>query len=291
MYNICMIFGIYTNLNKDSGMIFTEKLIKYIEKKNSRCFVHNSMSNYFPNNKPFSNVSKKFDVVIAIGGDGTILKIAKKCAAANVPVLGFNMGRVGFLTEGEINDYEKVIDEIFLGRFKIEERSILQCYYNGKTRFALNEIAITREKEKIIQIEAFVGGKLVDGYHCDGFMVSTPTGSTAYSLSAGGSIMSPTVKAMALTPVNSHSLHSRPVIVSEDEKVSIKLISKSSDAKILADGISVGKLKFRESVNIETASFKAEFIRLNNSNFYEKLLNKLNSWSYVNAEISKETDL
>lgn len=288
MYNMHMIFGIYTNLGKDSGMIFTNKLVKYLENNNAICFVHNSMSKFFPDNRTFSNVSQKFNAVITIGGDGTILKIAKKCAAASVPILGFNMGHMGFLTEGEPSDYIKVINDFLLGDFKIEERSILQCCHNDKTRFALNEIAITREKEKIIQIDTFVGGKLVDSYHCDGFIVGTPTGSTAYSLSAGCSILSPTVKAIALTPINSHSLHSRPIIVGQDEKVAVKLISKSSSAKILADGDLIGKLKFQETVNIEIANMKAKFIRLNNSNFYEKLLNKLNSWSYVNAKISEE---
>ena len=275
--------GIYTNLKKDSELGFTLKLLRYLETKGVESHVHYSMSEYLRDFPAFRKVSKKFDFIITVGGDGTILRIAKQCALADVPILGINLGTIGFLTEGEPAEFEGVIDEVLNGNFTIEQRILLNANFNNKNCMALNDIVLSRASDsKLMLIDVYVGKQIIDRYYCDGYIVSTPTGSTAYSLSAGGAILSPTAKVIELTPINSHSLHSRPIVIGENEQVKIVITSGKTSAKIVSDGHTIGSCTFGDVINIGIAEQKVSFIRLNDSNFYNKLLAKLNKWSVVN---------
>ena len=160
-------------------------------------------------------------------------------------------------------------------------------YYDGeKEYFALNDIVLNKEfNSKLMLLDLYINGEIVDRYYCDGFIVSTPTGSTAYSLSAGGAIISPRAKAFALTPINSHSLHSRPIVVNDDEIVSLKAL-KEEPFNLIADG-EVVKDAYIGEVTIKKADKQATFIRLVHHNFYNKLLKKLNKWSVVDLEEDK----
>lgn len=280
-----MRFGIYTNTNKDAECAFTKLVVDELLAIKQEVFVHPVIRNFFPDSGVVNSSFKGIDMMIAIGGDGTILRIAKKCAIKNIPIFGFNFGNVGFLTDGNAKDYRNILKELTLGNYKVEKRCMLAAKAGVKEYLALNDFVVAREHNKLILLDVFVDENFVDRYYCDGFIVSTPTGSTAYSLSAGGAIISPTANAIALTPINSHSLHSRPIVVGANEVVKIALAGSSGPAKIIADGGAVAKLGTTQAVKICTSSNMAKFVRLNDYNFYEKLLLKLNKWSTsVNTE-------
>ena len=151
--------------------------------------------------------------------------------------------------------------------------------------YALNEFVIARRNvSKMIMLKVEVGDAPLDRHYCDGFIVSTPTGSTAYSLSAGGPVISPTAKVFALTPINSHSMHSRPVIIGDDERIGITLQARADDAMVIADGKNVCLLPDKKTIFLYKASKRALFVRLHNNGFYERLLRKLNTWSVTPAE-------
>jgi len=209
-------------------------------------------------------------VLITIGGDGTILKIASVAATRSIPVLGVNLGTVGFLTELEGDADIKTLPKILGNKeYNIERRTMLET---GGV-IALNEVAIMR-RNKLLGLEVIISGQEADAYNSDGFLVSTPTGSTAYSQSCGGPIISPNAPALALTPVNACSLHSRPIVVGDNELIEIRL-KRGAPADLTLDGVTVGAVTDKPVV-IKKSVYSALFIRRKGSNFYNKLHSKFN---------------
>jgi len=168
------------------------------------------------------------DCLFVLGGDGTLLHAAARACPHGVPMLGINLGHLGFLTEVELNGIQQAVEDLLTGEYYIEERLMLRCSVqdDGKTvltAHALNDAAVMkRDISRTVHIELFINGALADNVACDGMLVSTPTGSTAYSLSAGGPIVSPCLKCMLATPVSPHTLHSRTLVVSPDDTIVIR---------------------------------------------------------------------
>ena len=214
--------GIYANLNKSQAIEVTSRLIDCLTKNGVEYCIHESLKGTFEG-EVFSHEKINCDLMFTLGGDGTILRIAKHCAQKDIPILGINIGTVGFLTEIEPNEIDSAVENIIKNEYTLENRSMISYYDGEKEYFALNDIVLNKEfNSKLMLLDLYINGEIVDRYYCDGFIVSTPTGSTAYSLSAGGAIISPRAKAFALTPINSHSLHSRPIVVNDDEIVSLR---------------------------------------------------------------------
>ncbi len=273
--------GIFTNCNKDIDLSVTKRLINLLSTADFDVFLHSDIIEKGVSGKSFDiEYDNKLDVMLTVGGDGTILRIASYCAKYNTAILGINLGNVGFLTEIEIGALDTVPELLSKKMLIKEKRSLLCVKVNGKPYYGLNDVVLSRDNsERMIGIKVEVNERLADKYSCDGYIVCTPTGSTAYSLSAGGCILAPDALAMALVPINSHSLHSRPIIVSDSAKVGITLISASDCCSVIVDGRCVGRVKNDEKLCIQKADKELVFLRLKSSNFYEKLLSKLNSWS------------
>ncbi|MCI9031260.1 MAG: NAD(+)/NADH kinase [Clostridia bacterium] len=273
--------GIYTNRNKDKDLVVTSKIVSLLVREKFNVYLHSDIVSIAPECPSFNENDKKlFDILLTVGGDGTILRIATYCAEHDIAILGINLGTVGFLTEVELDSLNLIPKILTEKEFLYEKRSLLCVNHNGKTSYALNEIVLTRDfSDRMIALGVYVNDKLADKYYCDGFIVSSPTGSTAYSLSAGGCVLSPDVKAMSILPINSHSLHSRPIIVSDEATVKISVLSAGKSCAVIADGQTVGKIKTQDELSVSTAKKQLSFLRLNKSNFYEKLLSKLNIWS------------
>lgn len=278
--------GIYTNIYKDANLAVTQKLISSLNSYGINCYAHESLSGKVKCAGFFSeNGSVKIDMLFAIGGDGTLLSISKWCAAKNIPILGVNLGKMGFLTEAEPNEIDSLARDISEGKYCVDKRTMLCARVGDKEFYALNEVVISRRAvSKMIMLKVTIEGAPVDKYYCDGLIVCTPTGSTAYSLSAGGPVISPHAGVFSVTPLNSHSMHSRPVVVGDDEVINITLAIRAGDAIVLADGKEVCALIENQSITISKAERRALFVRLNNANFYERLLRKLNSWSITPHE-------
>ena len=223
------------------------------------------------------------EVLFVLGGDGTILTVAAKCATRGVKIIGINYGHIGFLTEFEADRIDEAVSLVIEGKYKLQKRALLEVSY-GESFLALNDIAIQRNTGAVnfsntVSINAKIDGTTVDNFSADGIIVSTPTGSTAYSLSAGGSVLSPDLHAFSLTPICAHSLHSRPVVFSDDSTVTITPLNCREPLVMIVDGKVVGKLPVGETVTIKKSHYFAEFITRGEEDFFKKLLIKLSIWS------------
>lgn len=223
------------------------------------------------------------DCLFVLGGDGTILRAASKACINDIPILGVNLGRLGFLTEVELKELNSAIENIFNDKFYIEKRLMLytavkngdECVFDIE---ALNDIAIIKKDiSRTIDIEVSVNGAVADNVSCDGVLVSSPTGSTAYSLSAGGPIVSPRHECLIITPVCPHSFHSKAMVVAPDDEIIIKPAS-SSGVVLVSDGAVNRDVKDGETVIIKKSPHKAGFIRFKENYFFPLLRSKFLNW-------------
>lgn len=219
------------------------------------------------------------EAVVSVGGDGTLLRANALAMPYQLPVFGVNVGRVGFLTEVELDQLEDACHKLAQDSFTIENRMILETTVNGQRLLALNDVVISRGGySRLISLNAYVDGELVGRYIADGLIVSTSTGSTGYSLSAGGPIVCPNLECMLITPVCAHSLQHRPVVTSADQTVTIHLDGELQ-AGVSVDGKGPFPLNGGESFSVVRSSQSARFIRLEPGNFFHKIRIKLSEWS------------
>lgn len=278
-----MKIGIYSNKYKDAEYRLTLDTAAYLKSAGAEVFFCAKMKEDIPKEKYFDINKEKVDALIVFGGDGTILSIAGEAATADIPIFGINLGHMGFLTEVENDKVEDSCKQLLSGKYHIEERSMLITQYNGEKYLALNDIVFFREEgiktaKKLVRFEIFSNGSAVDTVESDGLIISTPTGSTAYSLSAGGPILSPQIAATLVTAICPHSLHTRPLVLCDSESINIRLNTERG-VNVSVDGCNMFNMSQGENLTINKAPVKAKFIRLGDKNFYFKLINKLNKWS------------
>lgn len=220
------------------------------------------------------------DAVVSLGGDGTLLRAMQYALKADIPILGVNMGRVGFLTEIEPAQLEESVQKLFSGDFYIEERMLLSVNVNhGPGVLCLNDAVVNRGS-RLIAINAFISDDLIGRYVADGVIVASPTGSTGYSLSAGGPVISPDVKCMVVSPICPHTLHHRPVVVSASETVRLELDSEDIPGIYLSiDGQTTVPLSGGDTVYITCAKQAGRLIRLDKPHFFTLVRKKLTEWS------------
>lgn len=232
-------------------------------------------------------ISPDTDRVLVFGGDGTMLESVRALNGADASLLGVNLGNLGFLTAFEQSAKpEDIVNALLNG--KCVSRLLMDVQMNGKTEFkALNEIVIKSSGTRPITLELNVDGAYVDSYHSDGLIISSPTGSTAYSLSAGGPVLAPNVDAFVINPICAHSLHSRPLVVSGSSKVQVMLACENN-AYISIDGNACGGINNGESVIVAKSSHTARFICSEEENFYSKLLQKMNRWGTTSPDNIKQ---
>jgi NAD+ kinase len=224
----------------------------------------------------------KDSIVLSLGGDGTLLKAFQYAYKFDVPILGINLGGLGFLTDVEKEDIFDALNKLINGNYKVENRRVLESELirEGKVLgkfFAFNDFVITKNVlSQIISIEIFIDGISVFKMKGDGIIVSTPNGSTAYSLSAGGPIVSPKCEAYILTTLCSHKLTSRPVVLSKDEKLSVKIVDEDSEIFFIEDGVKRGNLIKNDHLTFKLSERDAKLLRLKEKNFYLVVNSKFN---------------
>lgn len=219
------------------------------------------------------------DAILSVGGDGTLLRANELAMQWDLPVLGVNVGRVGFLTEIEMDQLEHACSLLVQDAYGIESRMMLEASVNGVTVTALNDIVLSRGGySRLIGLEAWVDDDPIGRYIGDGLIVSTPTGSTGYSLSAGGPIVCPELECMLITPICAHSLQHRPVVTSASQTVSIRL-SEQASAMLSVDGREAIPFAADQTLVIRRAPKSARFIRLEPGSFFSKIRVKLSEWS------------
>jgi len=221
------------------------------------------------------------DALLVLGGDGTILSAARLAAERSIPILGVNMGGLGFLTEVRLDALYASLDRVFANDFVLDERLMLQTHVHrhGETvarGVVLNDIVISKGTlARMIELRIAIQGQFVTNLRADGLIVSTPTGSTAYSLSAGGPIINPAVKALILTPISPHTLTHRPLIVPENVEIDVTLTSKDDGAMATLDGQVGIAMAQGDTAVIQTTNHRTKLIRFPESHYYEVLREKL----------------
>lgn len=219
------------------------------------------------------------DMVVSMGGDGTFLKAASRVGRKNIPILGINTGRLGFLADISPEEMEETFNEIHENRYKVEERSVLQLKCNDeklmRAPFALNEIAVLKhDSSSMISIHTAINGAPLTTYQADGLIIATPTGSTAYSLSVGGPIIVPHSKTIAITPVAPHSLNMRPIVICDDWKITLNVESRSHNFLVATDGRSES-CKESTELTICRADYTIKVVKRFNHIFFDTLRNKM----------------
>ncbi|MFH0702572.1 MAG: NAD(+)/NADH kinase [bacterium] len=233
------------------------------------------------------NFDKDIDLSIVVGGDGTFLGAARYYAPLNIPLFGINIGRLGFLAQLNPENMESGIQKLIDGKFKIEERLMIKASNNQENpdfyNTALNDIVIKGGSiSRTAQLFLYINNKHVCDYVADGLIVSTPTGSTAYTLSAGGPVVMPELEAMVIVPICPHSLTTRPIVIPADEKIMVKIKTDSDSIYLTADGQENIKIKSSDNIYIKQNEHKAKLILLEkeNNGFYGILREKLH-WGVV----------
>ncbi|MCL1901782.1 MAG: NAD(+)/NADH kinase [Firmicutes bacterium] len=276
-----MVIGINTNKQKDKDLKSTKSFIELLKQAKIDCLISDNLKDDFSNLDCYDKNSK-LDILAVFGGDGTILRTVPDAVKLDIPILGINLGNLGFLNEIGNLTLQNIADAIKTKKYKVKERFLLQTYIEKKLSLALNDIVVKNSDSKIsnvIKLETYLDDILIDKFVSDGIIISTPTGSTAYSLSAGGPILSPDLSVLVITPICPHSLHNRPIVVSDDKKIKIKLITENAD--VFADGQFLGKLTKDEDILVEKSQRTCKFLSFSDESFYVKLLTKLNNWTNI----------
>lgn len=279
-----MKIGIYTNHNKDNNHLITSQICEICLKLGVDTVIFDDERDDVTR---LSYLIASSDVLIVLGGDGTILRISKLASEVKLPILGINLGRLGFLTEIENDSLETAIKALVDGEYTVEERGMLSVDFKNKSYLALNETMVGRGTHKIVNIELYLNDKFFHSYHSDGLIVSTPTGSTAYSLSAGGPVLAPELNAMVVTTVCPHSLYNRPIVIPSSQSVVMKVAKASSKSVLMVDGEYMTEMLEGDEVRITSSELKAKFVRLKEYNFFARLEEKLNTWS---LRVGEEND-
>ena len=241
---------------------------------------HDAFNREFPSVEDYiAHTDESIDFALSVGGDGTFLTTASLVGHLDIPILGINCGHLGYLAEVQTDTIDAVLDQLITNSYTIEQRRMLEvtCQQGGKivSPYALNEVAILKSGlSSMITIDVSLNGEFLHNYKADGLLVATPTGSTAYNLSVGGPLLDPHVNAIILTPVATHSLNIRPLVVLDDSKIDVKISSRNGNYLLSVDGRSQ-VLNQDLQLHIERSQRTIKLVRINGQTFMQSLKEKL----------------
>lgn len=282
-----MRFALFGNTFQEKKSMAVQKFLAIAEQKQAEIVVQKPFYDFMkqrlkitvPNCEIIEGNDFKADYVVCMGGDGTFLDVAAKVGNKQIPILGFNTGRLGFLASFLPEDIENIMEEIDSGNICIEERAVLHLTSDdvdlGPAPFALNEIAVLKHDiSSMIGIHTNIDGEYLTTYQADGLIVGTPTGSTAYSLSVGGPIMAPQGNNILLTPVAPHSLNMRPIVLDDNSEVELKVQTRSGSFLVAIDGRS---LSYPDNtiLRVKKADYKVKVVVKKSHSFFATLRQKM----------------
>ena len=275
--------GFVTNIEKDPTLQETKKMVDFVLKKGCEVYVSENFSDVHPDviATSSSEMYKSVDFVVVIGGDGTILRVARSAAIFDTPILGINFGTLGYLADVEKINAIDAIEKVLNGDFTIENRMMLEPYVergcvSHEINLALNEVCITNSVcSRMIKLSVEVNGEYFDTFRADGIIVSTPTGSTAYNLSAGGPILSPHTELMTITHICPHTLYARPFVIDGNDVVRIRVQSNYNNVQMSCDGQSTVQMKNDDVIIVKKSRYVTIIIKTTNMNFYDILRRKM----------------
>lgn len=270
-------FLIFTNTEKDEGLILSKKITEYLSEKGA---VSSIVCDAILDNGTMDEFVKGADAAIVLGGDGTMLRATRGIGNYDIPLIGINLGTLGFLTEVEESNVFDALDMLLKDRYIIENRMMIEGTVGNKTFHSLNDIVITRAGfSRVIGLNVYVNGQLLDTYEADGVIVSTPTGSTGYNLSAGGPIVSPKARVIVVTPISPHSLTSKSVVFDSTDEIKIEIAKKrktqDTEAIVSFDGGNSIDLGAGDVVSARVSLRTMRLIKVHDVNFYSVLRDKI----------------
>lgn len=282
-----MRFALFGNVYQPEKSLSVQKLLTLLEQKGAEILIDEPFYTHLTErmhiDMPQVNIicGNEFeaDVVVSMGGDGTFLEAARRVGNSQTPILGVNMGRLGFLADFKPEDLPEAITQIYNGELKEEERTVLQVSYSiGTTKdypYALNEVAVLkRDNSSMISIRVDIDGQYLTTYQADGLIINTPTGSTGYALSVGGSVMVPGSNIMGIVPVAPHSLNVRPITLSDNMEIKLTVESRSHNFLVAIDGRSE-KCQEGTIITIRRAPYNVRVLKRNGGTFFHTLRSKL----------------
>ena len=279
-----MKFALFTKLDSNENNDHIFSVFKNLDKHqldydvDSQSFDLISRLDNYNGDFNFSKVEKlsnEYDFVISIGGDGTILRSANEIGELSIPIIGLNKGRLGFLANSPIEIIDSIIEKITNSNYRISERTIIQVEFEGKTKNALNEISISRKNTtSLITIDTKLNDQYLNTYWADGLIISTPTGSTGYSLSCGGPIIMPDSKNLVLTPIAPHNLNARPLVISDNKQIEISINGRENEYFVSADS-QIFSVNIDSKINISKAPYFLKMVEFEEDSYINTLREKL----------------
>lgn len=284
-------FLIYTNQHKDKNLATTKQICHYLELKGQRATVRADGNRWREQRLPgngdavLRDIPEDVDCMIVLGGDGTVLQAARETRWIHIPIIGVNLGTLGYMTEIEPENLEEALDRLIAGEYQRESRMMLKgraFLGSGRSEegLALNDIVISRSGSlQIIKFSIYVNGQFLYDYDADGVIVTTPTGSTGYNLSAGGPLVEPGARLIMITPICPHTLNQRSIILSPEDVVEVEIPKgregRTQTVEANFDGSHVISLKTGDRVQIVKSESTIEFLQLNRVSFLEVLHRKM----------------
>ncbi|MCF6348992.1 MAG: NAD kinase [Flavobacteriaceae bacterium] len=283
--------GIYGQYYKGEAVSYIEILLKTLAQKNIEVIIEKNFynlikANNFPEKKyqtfsDHTDLDNSFEVMLTVGGDGTFLRAVTYVRDLNIPVLGVNIGRLGFLATIQKENISEAINLLTTKRYKVNERSLLTVTTSQKNNdlsdlnFALNEVSVSRRNTtSMVTVETYLDDEYLTSYWADGLIVATPTGSTGYSLSCGGPVITPSTKSLVLTPIAPHNLNARPLVITDNTNIKLKIIAREKQALLSLDSRTTTVDNHTE-IFIKKAPFTLKTIQLSEQTFLKTLREKL----------------
>jgi NAD+ kinase len=285
-----MKIAIYGYKSQENSAEHVAELIDEFQKVNAKIFIEKGFLAFLAKQKPNfefddftieKGLDATFDLFVSFGGDGTILRATTFVQDLGIPIVGVNTGRLGFLSTFKKEDVRKLVTEFVKGAFTIVERSLLVANTEpdllnfGNLNFALNEITVSRkDTTSMITVETYLNDEYLTSYWADGLIISTPTGSTGYSLSCGGPVIEPTAKSLVLTPIAPHNLNARPLVISDETVIRLKVSGREENHLVSLDS-RIASLENGREIHVKKAPFTVKMVEYTSESFLKTLRNKL----------------
>lgn len=277
-----MKIAVLPNMKKDTGLEATKRFAEAVGGR-AQLLMESPAAADVPGARLSGDVYAEADIAVVLGGDGSILQAAASCALRGIPILGINLGRIGFMSEAEAANVEAAADRLICGSYKTESRmmmnvEIVRSGVHMDCGLALNDAVISKDAEaKLISMALYSDSERVSEYVADGLVIATPTGSTGYNLSAGGPVVNPTMNLFTAAAICPHMLSARPMVMPAEQEIRVRLDARLpvNEAVVFVDGDVRGCITVGDEVIITRSEYKTELIKFGNSSFYDILVNKL----------------
>ena len=285
-----MKIAIYGQAYQDNALVYVEELLDELkglsaevalEKKFCQTLFPSSRQQNYSTFTRTKGLDNTFDMMVSFGGDGTILRAVTYIGDLGIPIVGVNTGRLGFLSTFKKEDVRKVIREFVAGEYEIIERSLVSVHTSegipefGNMNFALNEVTVSRkDTTSMISVETYLNDEYLTSYWSDGLIVATPTGSTGYSMSCGGPVITPTAKSLVITPIAPHNLNARPLVIADDTEIRLKVTGREENHLVSLDS-RIASLENGKEIIVRKAGFTINMMEYTSQSFLKTIRNKL----------------